>query len=135
MSDTPGTVREQRPLPSPAEVVARVEGVLDVGPTGPDTFAGGSYGLGAPRIFGGQVLAQSLVAAAKTVDEDRPVHSLHAYFLRAGDPAVPITFAVERLRDGRSFVARRTQALQNGEPILSMIASFQSPADGIEHAA
>ena len=135
MSDTPGTVREQRLLPRPAEVVARVEGVLDVGPTGPDTFAGGSYGLGAPRIFGGQVLAQSLVAAAKTVDEDRPVHSLHAYFLRPGDPSVPIVYEVDRIRDGRSFTTRRVVAVQHGKPIFNMSASFHLVETGIEHAS
>jgi acyl-CoA thioesterase-2 len=85
------------------------------------------------RVYGGQVLGQSLVAAQRTVDEDRPVHSLHAYFLRAGDSGEPITFSVERLRDGHSFSARRVHALQFGRPILSMIASFQSPAEGIDH--
>jgi acyl-CoA thioesterase-2 len=85
-------------------------------------------------VFGGQVLAQSLVAAQRTVDPNRPVHSLHGYFLRAGDGAESITFAVERLRDGRSFSARRVHALQFGRPILSMIASFQEPAAGIDHA-
>jgi acyl-CoA thioesterase-2 len=73
------------------------------------------------------------MAAARTVDPARGVHSLHAYFLRAGDPAVPITFEVERLRDGRSFSARRTQAIQRGKPILSMISSFQLPAEGLDH--
>ena len=79
------------------------------------------------------MLAQSLMAAAKTVDESRPVHSLHAYFLRAGDPDVPISFSVERLRDGRSFSARRTHALQRGEALLSMISSYQEPATGLDH--
>lgn len=86
-----------------------------------------------PRLFGGQVLAQSIVAAAKTVDEDRLVHSMHGYFLRAGDPAKPITFGVQQLRDGRSFSARRTHAYQGGVPILSLIASFQTPDEGLEH--
>jgi acyl-CoA thioesterase-2 len=85
-------------------------------------------------VFGGQVLAQSLVAAQRTVSADRPVHSMHGYFLRAGDSAEPITFAVERLRDGRSFSARRVHALQFDRPILSMIASFQLPATGLDHA-
>lgn len=98
-----------------------------------DVFVGHSVSDIAGRVFGGQVLAQSLVAARRTVADDRPAHSMHAYFLRAGDPTVPIRFSVERLRDGRSFSARRTQAWQGDEPILSMIASFQAPADGVDH--
>lgn len=86
-----------------------------------------------PRLFGGQVLAQSIVAAAKTVGPEHLVHSMHAYFLRPGDAVAPLTFGVQRLRDGRSFSARRTHAYQGGVPILSMIASFQVPAEGIEH--
>jgi len=112
--------------------------VLDVqpDPEQQNAFTGTSYRPPWGRIFGGQVLAQSLVAATRTVDESagiRPVHSLHAYFLRAGDPAVPITFDVDILRDGRSFSARRTQAIQRGKPILSMISSFQEPAEGLDH--
>ncbi|WP_104087670.1 acyl-CoA thioesterase II [Arthrobacter sp. GMC3] len=102
--------------------------------TDEDIFVGpGDANAPRPRLFGGQVLAQSLVAAAKTVDEDRLVHSMHGYFLRPGDAASPITFGVQRLRDGRSFSARRTHAYQNGTPILSLIASFQTPDSGIEH--
>ncbi|WP_028278600.1 acyl-CoA thioesterase II [Arthrobacter sp. H5] len=85
------------------------------------------------RVFGGQVLAQSLVAAIRTVEPTREVHSMHGYFLRAGDAQLPITFGVQRLRDGRSFSARRAHAYQNGVPILSMIASFQEPDDGVIH--
>ena len=85
------------------------------------------------RVFGGQVLAQCLVAAAKTIEGDRPVHSLHGYFLRAGDITKPITFSVDRLRDGRSFSTRRVQAFQSDEPIFSMIASFQESDPGISH--
>ncbi|GAA5230112.1 acyl-CoA thioesterase [Arthrobacter cryoconiti] len=88
-----------------------------------------------PRLFGGQVLAQSLMAASKTVDPDRLVHSMHGYFLRPGDVTLPITFGVQRLRDGRSFSARRTHAYQGGVPILSLIASFQTPNTGLEHQA
>jgi len=84
------------------------------------------------RVFGGQVLAQCVVAAQATI-EDRVIHSVHGYFLRPGDTSVPITFGVERIHDGRSFAARRTQAYQNGVPIFSMIASFQTPDEGIEH--
>ena len=120
---------------SPSEALEKVLEVLDVQPD-PDrenTFVGTSYQPPWGRIFGGQVLAQSLLAAARTVDGSRPVHSLHAYFLRAGDPNLPITFDVDILRDGRSFSARRTQAIQRGKPILSMISSFQQPADGLDH--
>jgi acyl-CoA thioesterase-2 len=121
---------------SPKDALEQVIAVLDVQPAGPsqaDVFLGTSYPPPWGRIFGGQVLAQSLMSAARTVDPARPVHSLHAYFLRAGDPAEPIIFEVERLRDGRSFSARRTQAIQRGKPILSMISSFQQPAEGLDH--
>ena len=101
--------------------------------TDEDIFVGGSQPEPQKRIFGGQVLGQSLVAAAKTVEPGRLMHSMHAYFLRPGDTEVPITFGVQRLRDGRSFSARRTHAYQNGVPILSMIASFQVPGEGLDH--
>jgi acyl-CoA thioesterase-2 len=120
---------------SPPEALRQVLAVLDVqpDPERENTFTGTSYRPPWGRIFGGQVLAQSLMAASRTVDEQRPVHSLHAYFLRAGDPAVPISFDVDILRDGRSFSARRTQAIQRGKPILSMISSFQEPSEGLDH--
>ena len=97
-------------------------------------FRGESRDVGAPRVFGGQVIAQALVAAERTVDKRAP-HSLHGYFLLPGDVAAPIVYQVERIRDGRSFSARRVQAIQYGRPILSMIASFQAPEPGFEHAA
>lgn len=97
-----------------------------------DIFTGPSQWMPHGRVFGGQVLAQSLVAATRTV-EARPVHSLHGYFLRPGDIELPITFSVDRLRDGRSFSTRRVQAYQKGEPIFSMIASFQETDPGLEH--
>ncbi|HEX8496727.1 MAG TPA: acyl-CoA thioesterase II [Actinomycetales bacterium] len=100
---------------------------------GQDRFVGASQPQPHGRVFGGQVLGQSLVAASRTVDTGRPVHSMHGYFLRAGDSSEPITFAVERLRDGRSFSARRVHAIQFDRPILSLIASFQQPAPGYEH--
>ena len=118
---------------------------------GQDVFAGQSLPQPHGRVFGGQVVAQAVVAATRTVGDGRtgevapgdppppadgarrPVHSMHGYFLRAGDSSLPITFAVERLRDGRSFSARRVHALQHDRPILSMIASFQTPADGVDH--
>ncbi len=98
-----------------------------------DIFIGPSQWMPHGRVFGGQVLAQSLVAATRTVDPARPSHSLHGYFLRPGDINLPITFSVDRLRDGRSFSTRRVQAYQNGEPIFSMIASFQDVDPGLDH--
>lgn len=86
------------------------------------------------RVFGGQVIGQALVAATRTV-EDRSCHSLHAYFLRPGDPKTPILYEVERIRDGKSFTTRRVKAIQRGEAIFSMSASFQIAEPGFEHAA
>lgn len=121
-------------LPRSTERTELLVDLLDVRPGAEtDTFVAGNYPHLSPRIFGGQVLAQSLVAAGRTVPEGRTAHSLHAYFLRPGDLAQPIDFSVDRLRDGRSFSARRVQALQSGETILSMIASFEVPGDGPEH--
>ncbi|MBR7742884.1 acyl-CoA thioesterase II [Phycicoccus sp. BSK3Z-2] len=88
------------------------------------------------RVFGGQVLAQGVVASGRTVaatDPGRRLHSIHAYFMRPGDDTQPITFSVERMRDGRSFSTRRVHAIQHGKPILSMSASFQSPDGGLDH--
>ncbi|WP_149202090.1 acyl-CoA thioesterase [Actinotalea subterranea] len=99
-----------------------------------DTFTGDSLDKPGGRVFGGQVLAQSLLAAAATVGHDRLPHSVHGYFLRPGDVKQEITFAVERLRDGRSFSARRTHALQAGVPILAMTTSFQVEQPGVEHS-
>ncbi len=86
-----------------------------------------------PRVFGGQVAAQALVAAGRTVPADRPPHSLHAYFLRPGDPGAPIVYTVDRIRDGRSFTTRRVVAVQHGQPIFHLSASFQVTEDGLEH--
>lgn len=101
--------------------------------TNEDIFTGPSQWMPLGRVFGGQVLAQSVVAATRTVADDRSIHSLHGYFLRPGDVEMPITFAVDRIHDGRSFSTRRTQAYQNGLPILSMIASFQDEDPGLDH--
>lgn len=98
-----------------------------------DIFTGPSQWMPLGRVFGGQVLAQSLMAAMHTVEPERVIHSMHGYFLRPGDVEHPITFSVDRLHDGRSFSTRRTHAFQNGEPILSLIASFQTRDDGLEH--
>ena len=107
--------------------------ILDLEPLGADRFAGHSLQVGWKRVFGGQVVAQALIAATRTV-ADRPIHSLHGYFLRGGDPAQPIVYAVDRLRDGRSFATRRVLALQAGEAIFSMSASFHAGEPGLEHA-
>src|SRR5665647_996712 len=101
--------------------------------TNEDIFTGPSQWMPHGRVFGGQVLAQSLVAAMRTVPDERHVHSMHGYFLRPGDVTQPITFSVERIHDGRSFSTRRTQCYQDGLPILSMIASFQDADEGLEH--
>jgi acyl-CoA thioesterase-2 len=108
-------------------------GELEGARTDEDIFMGPSQRQPHQRVFGGQVLAQSLIAGMRTVEADRTVHSMHAYFLRPGDADEPITFGVQRLRDGRSFSARRVHAYQEGKPILSMIASFQAGDEGIEH--
>src|SRR3954447_2733024 len=86
------------------------------------------------RVFGGQVAGQALVAAGRTVDSDRRVHSLHAYFFRPGDPRVPIVYNVDRIRDGQSFTTRRVVAIQHGRAIFTLAASFQLPEQGLEHA-
>ena len=96
-------------------------------------FRGFSPAHSPTRVFGGQVAGQALVAAGRTVDPDRVVHSLHAYFVRPGDPRAPIIFDVERIRDGRSFTTRRVRAVQHGEVIFALAASFQLTQSGVEH--
>ena len=86
------------------------------------------------RVFGGQVAGQALVAAGRTVPADRPVHSLHAYFIRPGDPTVPLVYVVEPVRDGRSFTTRRVTAIQHGKTIFTLSASFHRSEPGFEHA-
>jgi acyl-CoA thioesterase-2 len=112
----------------------------DFGVSEADVFIGRSQPMPHGRVFGGQVLAQSVIAAGRTVNDledaaarPRRIHSLHGYFLRPGDSDHPIRFTVERLRDGHSFSARRVHAIQYGKPILSMITSFQTGADGLDH--
>lgn len=98
-----------------------------------DLFRGESPDDGRAMVFGGQVAAQALVAAVRTTDEQRPIHSLHAYFLRPGDPKNRIIYEVDRIRDGRSFTTRRVIAIQNGEAIFNMSASFQQETPGYDH--
>lgn len=111
--------------------------VLNLEESAPDTFTGHSLPEISGRIYGGQVMAQSIIAAGSTMVDDgdgtRNVHSFHCYFLRPGDLSVPVELSVERLHDGRSFSTRRTHALQNGTPILSMILSFQEEQEGLDH--
>lgn len=96
-------------------------------------FRGQSEDLGLRQVFGGQVVGQALFAAKQTVPDDRIIHSFHSYFLRPGDSQKPIIYDVESLRDGKSFSARRVSAIQNGQPIFYMTASFQAPESGFEH--
>lgn len=98
-------------------------------------YRGQSQDLGFGHVFGGQVMGQALSAAKQTVDSSRHVHSLHAYFLRAGDEKLPIVYDVEIMRDGGSFSARRVKAIQKGRPIFFMTCSFQTPEQGFEHQA
>jgi acyl-CoA thioesterase-2 len=108
-------------------------GVLELQQQGPDRFFGRNERNRYGRLFGGQVVAQALRAAAHTVDASRPPHSLHAYFLRSGDVDVPVEYAVDRVRDGRSFATRHVRALQRGEVILNLVASFHVEEPGFEH--
>jgi len=116
-------------LPSSAELVE----LLDLETIDLNLFRGRQPDTMLQRVFGGQVAAQALVAGARTVEAPLGVHSLHSYFLRPGDTAVPIVYDVERIRDGRSFSTRRIMARQHGRPIYLMTASFQKPEDGYDH--
>jgi len=118
------------PHPDPLEALL---GLLDLGRIEQDIFRGSSRPAVVPRVFGGQVAAQALVAAGRTVPGERAAHSLHASFLRPGDPGAPIVYQVDRIRDGRSFTTRRVVAVQHGRPIFHLSASFQGHEDGLEH--
>ncbi|EGJ73138.1 putative acyl-CoA thioesterase II [Streptomyces sp. Tu6071] len=118
MTDTGGPVPE------------RLVDLLDLERIEVNIFRGRSPDESLQRVFGGQVAGQALVAAGRTVDADRPVHSLHAYFLRPGRPGVPIAYEVERVRDGRSFTTRRVTAVQQGRTIFALTASFHVPEEG-----
>ncbi|MBU1359657.1 MAG: acyl-CoA thioesterase II [Gammaproteobacteria bacterium] len=116
----------------PARLVNELVELMRLEPSGPDTFIAQTEDLGAPSVFGGQVLGQALVAASLTVPTDRPVHSMHAYFLLPGDYA-PIDYSVDRVRDGRSFTTRHVMARQADRIIFEMSASFQTDDQGVEH--
>jgi acyl-CoA thioesterase II len=111
--------------------------ILDLERLEVNLFRGRSPQVGWQRVFGGQVIGQALVAACRTVDEiaERPPHSLHAYFLLAGDPKIPIIYEVDRIRDGRSFTTRRVVAIQHGHAIFSMSVSFHVAEPGLDHQA
>ncbi|WP_326843140.1 acyl-CoA thioesterase II [Streptomyces sp. NBC_01558] len=118
-----------------SEALQSLLDLLDLERIEEDIFRGRSRSAVVPRVFGGQVAAQALVAAGRTVPGDRHAHSLHAYFLRAGDPGAPIVYTVDRIRDGRSFTTRRVVAVQHGQPIFHLSASFQTYEEGLEHQA
>ena len=99
--------------------------LLDLEQIEENIFRGQSRPSVVPRVFGGQVAAQALVAAGRTVPDDRFAHSLHSYFLRTGDAGAPIVYTVDRIGDGRSFTTRRVVAVQHGQPIFHLSASFQ----------
>jgi acyl-CoA thioesterase-2 len=122
----------------PGNYAPAVESMLDALTLTPidasqDVFIAPSQWQPQGRLFGGQVMAQAAMAAMATIDGDRPIHSLHGYFLKPGDIDTPVTLKVDRIYDGRSFSTRRAQALQNDQPIFSMIASFQTPDSGLDH--
>jgi acyl-CoA thioesterase-2 len=116
-----------------SNAVAELLTILDLERIEENIFRGRSPQVGSRHVFGGLVVAQALVAAARTV-EGRTPHSLHGYFLLLGDPAVPIVYEVDRIRDGKSFTTRRCNAIQHGRAIFSLSASFQIEEAGFEHA-
>jgi acyl-CoA thioesterase-2 len=107
--------------------------LLDLKNIGKNTFSGNSYTIGSPQVFGGQVLAQAVNAAYKTIPETRFLHSLHGYFLEAGDLTIPIHYKVEEMRNGGSFSTRRVTAIQKEKSIFILAASFHIKEDGFEH--
>lgn len=122
------------PQGSQSSAVRSLLKLLDLDPLEVNLFRGQTVRGSRKHVFGGQVIAQALMAAMRTV-EDRQVHSLHAYFLLPGDPSAPILYEVDRIRDGRSFTTRRVVAIQHGEAIFSMSASFQREETGLDYQA
>jgi acyl-CoA thioesterase-2 len=122
-----------KPARSQQQALDRLIRILDLEELDVNLFRGRTPKEDRLRVFGGQVAGQALVAAGRTVLEGI-VHSLHAYFLRPGDPSVPILYQVDRIRDGRSFSTRRVVAIQRGAAIFTLAASFQRPEEGLEHA-
>lgn len=128
-------VPPETPTDSGQELVDGLVALLDLERIEENIFRGLSPKVSLQRVFGGQVAGQALVAAGRTVEPDRAVHSLHAYFIRGGDPSVPIVYTVDRVRDGRSFSVRRVLAIQHGQPIFTLSASFQLDQGGREHGS
>lgn len=118
-----------------SKVLDQLVALLNMEAIEEDLFRGASQDLGYRQLFGGQVLGQSLSAASQTVGDGRLVHSLHGYFLRAGDAGLPIVYQVERVRDGGSFSTRRVTAIQKGKTIFTCAASFQGIEEGFQHQA
>ncbi|MBL8914916.1 MAG: acyl-CoA thioesterase II [Archangium sp.] len=116
-----------------AHVLDQLVSLLSLEKIEENLFRGQSQDLGWGRVYGGQVIGQALAATLATVPADRTAHSLHAYFLRPGDVAAPIVYQVSRSRDGSSFTTRHVTAIQHGQPIFDMSASFQKPEEGFEH--
>jgi acyl-CoA thioesterase-2 len=129
------TAETQLNVPSGQTVVDGLVMLLDLEPIEENIFRGVSPNVSLQRVFGGQVAGQALIAGGRTVDSDRMVHSLHSYFIRPGDPSIPIIYNVERFRDGHSFSVRRVVAVQHGKPIFTLSASFQLDQSGIDHQA
>ena len=115
------------------DALAQLLDLLDLEPIEVNMFRGRSPDEQRQRVFGGQVAGQALIAASRTVESDRRVHSLHAYFLRPGDPTIPILYDVDRIRDGKSFTTRRVVAIQHGRAIFNMSASYHVDEDGLDH--
>src|SRR3954468_213554 len=111
-------------MPAVTAALDELIDILDLEPIEVNIFRGRSPDEQRQRVFGGQVAGQALVAAGRTVEEDKQVHSLHAYFLRPGDPAVPILYEVAPIRDGKSFATRRVVGIQHGRAIFNLAASF-----------
>lgn len=120
-------------VPRGQPVLDRLVALLDLERIEDDIFRGVSPAESPVRVFGGQVAGQALIAAGRTVPAERRVHSLHAYFIRGGDPSIPIVYEVDRIRDGRSFTTRRVTAIQRGKAIFALSASFQVDEPGIDH--
>ncbi|RRO18388.1 acyl-CoA thioesterase II [Saccharopolyspora rhizosphaerae] len=121
-------------MPHGQPVLDSLVALLDLERIEENIFRGVSPASSTIRVFGGQVAGQALVAAGRTVPQERRVHSLHAYFIRPGDPSIPIVYEVDRTRDGRSFTTRRVVAVQRGKTIFSLSASFQVDEEGLDHA-
>ena len=119
--------------PRPPGAIENLISILDLEPLEQNLFRGRSPQQGWQRVFGGQVLGQALVAAVRTVSEERIAHSLHAYFLLPGDPSQPIIYDVERTRDGGSFTTRRVKAIQHGRTMFAMSVSFHIDEPGYDH--